>query len=84
MRVHTSVHPSGLDPLQAAKAWMLRTKLKQACQVLTACGGRPGRRALELAAKRIDVQQHQAHFRLTGVATLAYSSCGRKPMLTPQ
>ena len=29
MRVHTSVHPNGLDPFQAAKAWMLRTKLKQ-------------------------------------------------------
>ena len=51
--------------------------------VLTACGGRPGKRALELAAKRIDVQQHQAHFRHAGIATLAYSSCGRQPMLTP-
>ena len=42
------------------------------------------KRALELAVKRIDVQQHQAHFRHTGIATLAYSSCGRKPMLTPE
>ena len=89
MRVHTSVHPNGLDPFQAAKAWMLRRKLKQAWkevrgQVLTARGGRPGQRALELAVKRIDVQQHQAHFRRTGTATLAYSNCGRKPMLTPE
>ena len=89
MRVHTSVHPNGLDPFQAAKAWMLRTKLKLAWkevrgQVLTARGGRPGQRALELAVKRIDVQQHQTHFRRTGTATLAYSNCGRKPMLTPE
>ena len=89
MRVHTSVHPNGLDPFQAAKAWMLRTKLKLAwkevCgQVLTAHGGRPGKRALELAVKRIDVQQHQTHFRRTGAATLAYSNCGREPKLTPE
>ena len=43
-------------------------------QVLTACGGRPGKRALELAVKRIDAQQHQAQFRRIGTATLVYSN----------
>ena len=28
--VRTSAHPIGLDPLEAAKAWMLQAKLKQA------------------------------------------------------
>ena len=52
--------------------------------VLTMCGGRPGQRALELAAKRIDMQQHQTHFRHTGIAAHAYSNCGREPKLTPE
>ena len=29
MRAHTTAHPNGFHPFQAAKTWMLRTKLKQ-------------------------------------------------------
>ena len=88
MHIRTSVHPHGLDPFQAAKAWMLRKKMKLQWkdvrdQVHTAGGGRPGRHALEDAVARVDTQQCQAAFQRTGIASLAYQNCGRKPVLTP-
>ena len=47
-----SLHPKGLDPFQAARAWFLRRKLKQSWgevrkQVHTVAGKVPGKRALE-------------------------------------
>ena len=88
MHIRTSVHPRGLDPFQSAKAWMLRKKLRLSWkevrnQVHTVSGDRPRRHAVHDAVARVDAQQHQAHFRRTGIADLAYQNCGRKPVLTP-
>ena len=87
MHIRVAVHPKGLDPFQAAKAWCMRKRLNQPWKqiravVRTPDGSRPGRHAMEDAVRRIDEQQHTASFRSTGVARLAYSNCGRRPMLT--
>ena len=77
------VHPHGLDPFQAAKAWQLRKVVGLPWNLLsTVDGGRPGRRGMEAAVRRIDAQWHTAAFRRTGAARLAYGNCGRKPSLT--
>ena len=51
MLFRCTIHPHGLDPFQAAKAWQLRTREKLSwrairLQVRTVSGGRPGRKAL--------------------------------------
>ena len=81
------VHPHGLDPFQAAKAWQLRkvTKLpweKVQTMLTTVDGGRPGHKGMRAAVRRIDAQLRTATFRRTGAAKLAYGNCGRKPSLS--
>ena len=87
MQLSVSVHPRGLDPFQAAKAWQLRKQLKRPWKEVrkalrTAAGGQPGRHAVEDAIARIEAQRHTSKFRWEGVAVLAHSKCGRKPALT--
>ena len=82
-----TVHPKGLDPFQAAKAWHLRSKEKLSWktirqQVRTADGGRPGRKALTEAVWRIDAQRNTAAFRRTGMPELKCHRCGRKQLCT--
>ena len=88
MLVQCSVHPKGLDPFQAAKAWHLR---KVQClpwkavreQLRTASGESPRRASVLNAVRRIDDQRNTAAFRSAGVARTAYRNCGRKQLLTP-
>ena len=81
------LHPRGLDPFQAAKAWHLRMKqgiswLQVRAQVHTVAGGRPGQRAVEDAVARVAAQRHSAEFQKTGVVKAGYANCGRTPMLS--
>ena len=89
MLVQCTVHPKGLDPFQAAKAWQLRKvqhlpwkAVRQ--QLRTASGGCPQRFAVVNAVRRIDDQRNTAGFRSIGIAKTAYRNCGRKQLLTPQ
>lgn len=89
MLVQSSVHPNGLNPFQAAKAWHLRKVQRLPWkavreQVRTVSGGHPQRYAVVRAVRRIDDQHNSAAFRSTGVAMTAYRNCGRKQLLTPQ
>ena len=89
MLVQFSVHPKGLGPFQAAKAWHLRKVQRLSWkavreQVRTASGERPQRWALVSAVRRIDDQHDTAGFRRTGIARTAYRNCGRKQLLTSQ
>ena len=86
MIVQCSVHPKGLDPFQAAKAWHLckvqRLPWKAAREQLrTASGGCPKRCAVMNAVRRIGDQHNTAAFRSVGVASTAYRNCGRKQLL---
>ena len=83
---HVRAHlgsPQWARPTQSRESMDVANEA-EAGAVLTVCGGRPSKRAFELAAKRIDMQQHQTHFRHTGIAAHAYSNCGREPKLTPE
>ena len=89
MKLSVALHPKGLSPFEAAKAWHLRQAQKLPWrsvreQVRTVSGGRPNRYALERAVRRIQAQRHTAAFRRTGVATTAYGNCGRTPVLSQQ
>ena len=57
MKFSITLHPKGLAPLEAAKAWYLRKKGKESWleikkKVKTVQGKRPGQRALENAVRR--------------------------------
>ena len=89
MLVQHTVHPKGLTPFEAAKAWHLRVLQKLPwravrAQLRTADGGQPRRVAVANAVRRIDRQRRTAAFRRTGVAMLGYGNCGRKQLLTPE
>ena len=89
MRVYHTVHPKGLTPFEAAKAWYLRMVQKLPWrvvkeQVRTAEGGQPRRVAVANAVYRVDKQRRTAAFRKTGAAVCAYAKCGRKQVLTPE
>ena len=82
------LHPKGLDPFQAAKAWHLRMKqgmswLQVRAQVHTVAGARPGQRAVEDAVTRVAAQRHSVEFQRTGVVKANYTNCGRTPLLSP-
>ena len=84
-----TVHPKGLDPFQAAKAWLLRMEQGLPWQavrshVRTVSGMPPGQDALEDAVARVDGQHHTAAFGRSGAATTGYARCGRTPMLSPE
>ena len=84
-----ALHPKGLTPFEAAKAWHLRQVQKLPWhsvreQVRTISGEHPNRYALEHAVRRIQTQRHTAAFRRTGTATTAYSNCGRTPVLSQE
>ena len=82
------VHPKGLDPFQAAKAWHLRIqaglpwKVVRA-QVRTVSGAQPGQDAVEDAVARVGAQRHARSFRKSGAAKHGYARYGRAPLLSP-
>ena len=83
-----AVHPKGLDPFQAAKAWHLRVQQGlpwKAVRLLvrTVSNKAPGQDALEDAVARVDARQHTPEFKKSGIAKTSYANCGRAPMLTP-
>ena len=89
MLLRLSIHPQGLTPFEAAKAWHLRHVQKLPWravreQVRTSDGGHPRRYAVVNAVRRISEQRHTQTFRRTGTASTAYHRCGRKPVLSPQ
>ena len=89
MQLRLSLHPKGLNPFEAAKAWHMRHVQKLPWlaireRVRTCSGARPRRHALADAVGRISEQRHTAAFRRTGVAATAYTRCGRKQLLDPQ
>ena len=76
-----SLHPKGLDPFQAARAWLLRKKLKQSWgevrkQVRTVAGKVPGQRAIENAVNGSSARRH-------GIPESKYANCGRTSVLSP-
>ena len=84
-----TVHPKGLDPFQAAKAWHLRCheglqwKAVRSL-VRTVSGAPPGQDALEDAVARVDAQRCTAAFKKSGVADGRYANCGRAPLLSTE
>ena len=84
-----SVHPKGLDPFQAAKAWHLRVLQGMPWKdvrllVRTVSGMHPGQDALEDAVARVDSQRHTLASKKSGVTRTGYANCGRAPLLTPE
>ena len=82
-----SIHPKGLDPFQAAKAWHLRVQeglpwMQIRSMVRTASDAPPGQDALEDAVARVSAQRGTSEFKRSGVARTGYSNCGRAPKLT--
>ena len=83
------VHPKGLDPFQAAKAWHLRMQeglpwKVVRLQVRTMSGAHPGKMAAEDAVSRVDAQRSTSKFRKTGIASSGYARCGCAPLLSPE
>jgi len=83
-----AVHPKGLDPFQAAKAWHLRVQQGlpwKAVRLLvrTVSNKAPGQDALEDAVALVDARQHTPEFKKSGIAKTSYANCGRASMLTP-
>ncbi len=82
MVLHTmTVHPRGILPAQAAKAWHLRVKAKKKWreiqeEVVSAAGGTPSEHALENAVARM--KSRTPH----DVPKYQYHNCGVKKMLT--
>ena len=81
------VHPRGLDPFQAAKAWHLRVQgglpwKKVRAQVHTVSGAQPGQDAIEDAVARVGAQRHALSFQKSGAVQSKYHRCGRAPLLT--
>lgn len=81
------VHPRGLDPFQAAKAWHLRVQgglpwKAVRAQVHTVSGAQPGQDAMEDAVARVGAQRHARSFRKSGAVQSKYHKCGRAPLLT--
>jgi len=78
MVLHTmTVHPRGILPAQAAKAWYLRVKAKKKWreiqeEVVNAAGGTPSEHALENAVARM--KSRKPH----GVPKYKYQNCGVK------
>ena len=73
-----SVHPKGLDPFQAAKAWHLRVLQGMPWKdvrllVRTVSGMHPGQDALEDAVARVDSQRHTSASRKNGVTRTGYT-----------
>ena len=76
------LHPKGLDPFQASKAWLLQKKLKQSWrdvrkQVRAVSGNLPGQRALRNAVHGASALRH-------GIPKPKCANCGRTPMLSPE
>ena len=81
------VHPRGLDPFQAAKAWHLRVQgglpwKAVRAQVHTVSGAQPGQDAIEDAVARVGAQRHARCFQKSGAVQSKYHRCGRAPLLT--
>ena len=84
-----TVHPKGLDPFQAAKAWHLRCHeglLWKAAPSLvrTVSGAPPALDAQEDAAARVDTQHCTATFKKSGAADARYANRGRAPLLSTE
>ena len=82
MKYTATVHPSGLNPFQSAKAWMLRKKLKQPWekvrkQLRTMSGDRPNKDAMRNAVDRVQASSTKDGFS----PKLNYGNCGKKQML---
>ena len=76
-----AVHPKGMDPFQAAKAWHLRRVDGMSWKVVrslvrTVSGAPPGQDAVEDAVARVDTQRQTAAFKRSGAATTGYANCG--------
>ena len=84
VRVSVTVKAGGLHPLEACKAWHLRTKEEYtwsevANEVETVDGRRPKQHALENAVDRVETQQGEDLPGRTG-----YANCGTKAKLTEE
>ena len=89
MLFHCVVHPKGLDPFQAAKAWHLRKQeglpwKVVRFQVHTMSGTHPGMDAVQDAVGRVEAQRRTSKFRKAGVASSGYARCGRTPLLSSE
>ena len=67
-----AIHPKGLDPFQAAKAWHLRVQQGLPWKtvrslVRTVSNKAPGQDALEDAVARVDARQHTPEFKKSGI-----------------
>ena len=81
MKVEVTVHPQGLHPLVAARAYQLRTEDDMAWgdiagEIVNMDGVRPSLKSVRNAVARVAEQSHKP------VAELGYSRCGRRRELT--
>ena len=81
--VRVSIHPSGLAPAEAAKAWYLRTKEKAEwkeirAQCVNAKGKTPSMGACRTAVARMCAVKKKRQ----AVPTTNYANCGRNTLLT--
>ena len=83
--ISISMHPKGLPPMQAAKAWYLRREEEKSWSeiqqvVVDLSGQRPGIFAIRNAVERVDEMKAQGK----DLPTMKYGNCGRKKDLTPE
>ena len=82
--VRVTVAAGGLHPLEACKAWYLRTEEERPWHEVQAAtttvdGQTPKMHALRNAVDRVAAQQHD-----DVPGQTAYANCGRKPTITPE
>ena len=82
--VHVTVHPRGLHPTEAARAWQLHREegmsMRDVCdEVLNMAGDTPSYKAVWRAVQAVDAV-HGTH----DVPKTKYANCGRHRKLTPQ
>ena len=81
MLVAVTMHPTGLPPAEAAKAWFLRTQEKQPWSTVRKMTRNAGGKAPSIKACRGAVGRMRA-CNGKGVPGTAYANCGRKPLLS--
>ena len=82
--VHVTVHPRGLHPTEAARAWQLHVEegmvLQDVCdEVVNMLGAKPSVKAVWRAIQSVKAVQGTL-----AIPQTKYANCGRKPKLTPE
>ena len=81
--LRVSMHPAGLAPAEAAKAWYLRTQAKMSWSgIKEAVRNAKGKTPSVCACRKAVARMKAVRAKGSGVPTTNYANCGRDPILT--